>query len=446
MKISTTKTKPYLTFLFSDNLLGVAKLTPDGDKLAFYQDFPLPPNLLLKNEIKNDQEFIKFIIGIKTQLNIEKEEIIVGLSEDKSFSYTITLPPLEPHEINQAIAYKTASFLPFAYKNEYLDWMLIETLPDKNKRVLLCAIPKEIIDKFTTCLLSANLHPVAFETTSLSLFRLIPDEDKKFCFTSSLSGNIATSVFCKDKSLIACAVSEGQEEFIKSLQNMLKYYCPEDCPKPPYKLYLTGKGDTDNFAQAVKPLGFDAIKFPLEDFSLIYSLCHKDILPPEDENSINILPTSLLTDDKNIVKERGKKNLIFITLAILIIFNLILGFANYFLVVKRPGISRSPQKNLIEKAKSYQNKTNTAWQIINDEKITANILAFVVNNKLVKIQGINFSLEKREIVITGIADTRVNLLKFKDELEKNKIFTRVSLPLSVLGSENNIDFNISLKF
>ncbi len=46
------------------------------------------------------------------------------------------------------------------------------------------------------------------------------------------------------------------------------------------------------------------------------------------------------------------------------------------------------------------------------------------------------------VTISGIADRRDNLLKFKDVLEKEDCFSNIDLPLSSLVNKDNIDFQI----
>src|SRR3989344_4822341 len=47
-----------------------------------------------------------------------------------------------------------------------------------------------------------------------------------------------------------------------------------------------------------------------------------------------------------------------------------------------------------------------------------------------------------KIYITGIAKTRDDLLKLKDNLEKNEMFSEVAIPLENLLKKNDISFNI----
>lgn len=60
--------------------------------------------------------------------------------------------------------------------------------------------------------------------------------------------------------------------------------------------------------------------------------------------------------------------------------------------------------------------------------------------KVSSISTKNFAL-----ILTGSADTRDNLISFKDKLAGDKCFTDVDLPLSNLVSRDNADFQMNLK-
>lgn len=54
----------------------------------------------------------------------------------------------------------------------------------------------------------------------------------------------------------------------------------------------------------------------------------------------------------------------------------------------------------------------------------------------------SFSTNDFSVTLAGTADTRDNLITFKDDLEKEKCFSGVDLPLSNLVDKTNVDFQI----
>jgi len=66
-----------------------------------------------------------------------------------------------------------------------------------------------------------------------------------------------------------------------------------------------------------------------------------------------------------------------------------------------------------------------------------------------KIPGIVFNrlraLPERSILLEGKADTRTQLLKFKEELVSSNLFSEVELPLKFLVREEHLAFTINFK-
>jgi len=62
----------------------------------------------------------------------------------------------------------------------------------------------------------------------------------------------------------------------------------------------------------------------------------------------------------------------------------------------------------------------------------------VPNNIIIYTLNIN----QDKILITGLGGTRDELLKFKDELEKSELFSKVAIPLDNLLKKDNVDFSI----
>lgn len=54
----------------------------------------------------------------------------------------------------------------------------------------------------------------------------------------------------------------------------------------------------------------------------------------------------------------------------------------------------------------------------------------------------NFSTDNYSVTVSGTADTRDNLLSFKDNLEKEECFSDINLPLSNLVDKTDVEFKI----
>lgn len=76
-------------------------------------------------------------------------------------------------------------------------------------------------------------------------------------------------------------------------------------------------------------------------------------------------------------------------------------------------------------------------EIVN--KITA------INKNGIEIKSYKINFDSGDVTISGISTDRLNLIDFKTNLEKDEVFSVVTLPLKNLESETNLEFTMNLK-
>ena len=98
--------------------------------------------------------------------------------------------------------------------------------------------------------------------------------------------------------------------------------------------------------------------------------------------------------------------------------------------------------NLKKDIKEFNQKLKTVETIQKDHIAWTNF--FIKFSLLVPddIGIYNLSLNKDKIVITGLAKTRDQLLKFKENLENSSLFSEVVTPLEDLLKKEDVDFHI----
>lgn len=62
----------------------------------------------------------------------------------------------------------------------------------------------------------------------------------------------------------------------------------------------------------------------------------------------------------------------------------------------------------------------------------------------ITLQKLNLD-DKATVQIKGVAKTRSDLLKFKDNLEKSNLFDKFTIPLEFLLKKENVEFDLNLK-
>lgn len=141
---------------------------------------------------------------------------------------------------------------------------------------------------------------------------------------------------------------------------------------------------------------------------------------------------------------------------ILILFSFFLLGLGKFLEMNLKAVSgfqnSSSEKGQYEKI----NTMDKEFEIINSQ--TGDILAIKkdqfywsrmligISESIISGVSINELASKNySVFLSGRADSRDNLIKFKEKLENNQCFTDIKLPLSNLVSKENIDFQLDLK-
>ncbi|MBU4210024.1 pilus assembly protein PilM [Patescibacteria group bacterium] len=453
--------KRYLAFLFTDQNIKVAKLNKRGDSLELFYEFPLSEQTIQNGQIKDSVQLLSVLEQIKSQLKIDDASVIVGISEVKAFVHTLTLPDIELSEIDQAIKFQADTFLPISYQKLYLDWML--TKKKENKlNIVVSAVPKKIINAFTKILIKAGLKPVAFESTAISLFRLLPKENQKLSFVAEIDEISTVLVLGSKTSIKACSVVGKNNHFMDTIQEMKNFYLKKRKQNPP-KIYLCGKKCSDSLLKEIKEkLNLETILLSNKiknipsnresELAVLISLAQKNVTLPEDTKTINILPYSLSQKYKNLSKDRliNSFSLFFIVSVSFLSFFLL------FLYFNCQNKNKNLKENLdpvyssvtasIDKFSFYKNKISLVNQISDQNNLLIQTIKEFLASSFdnIEITGINFDSAKKEFIFTGRAKTRLDLLKLKETLEEKDFINQVTLPVSSLEKASQVEFRMKL--
>lgn len=460
MKLFKNRIRTFPAFLFTERTLQVGIANKERTNFALLHEVALPEGLIQNDQVKDTAKLAAFLQNIRQQLKIIDLHVVVGISEVKATVKSLKLPLLSADEITQAIDEEADSFLPFRPHDEYIDWMLIEKISDEQEYVLVSAVPKAIVDGFVRAFVQAGMQPVAFETTSLSLFRLLPPDARRLSLTIELGDITTVLVLSISGSIEVSSVIQESDDLLEKIKRLTTFYTHKlEGGKPPDSIYVCGSKATPQIAQQIartlsmKPMLLSA-PFPqlAEDkrirYAVLGSLTLKRVAPPADMKSINILPEALsekYSAEQEMMVERPVK------MALLIISIFLVGlnaFTMFFL---------SQAHRTVEESLSYltdsqssvtyaPNKIRTAQSIVAQHEMLAAAIREIsaVTTPLASVRGTHFSAENHTIIISGTAATRDGLLAFRDALAQKEIFTEVTIPFSSLEQERESEFRIVL--
>lgn len=170
----------------SDLSLKIVQLARNKKHLSrfIYGQAAIPEGLIAQGEVKAKKQadlaaFIKKAVLSIGKGKIKTKYAAVSLPEEKSFVDVLRLPKLKKQQINRAVIFEAANYIPVPLDEVYFDFEIIEPqCPASDcSEVLIAATPKKIIDDYILALKLAGFKPFLMEVESLSLARALLRQD-----------------------------------------------------------------------------------------------------------------------------------------------------------------------------------------------------------------------------------------------------------------------------
>lgn len=176
---------------------------------------------------------------------------------------------------------------------------------------------------------------------------------------------------------------------------------------------------------------------------------------------INLLPPGQKTSLTQGFKQR-LASVYIIAFATSVLLGLVLLLPSYFLVDVREATAENERASLINSDESSEREEINERLRLTKERLNAlieqdvRIPLYIVINELAEASGgdvtlSNFGYTRRfgeedsAFTISGNAQTREGLLSFRSLLEANERITDVTLPVSSLAKDRDIDFSIEIE-
>lgn len=167
-------------------------------------------------EIKNLeklQEILKNFYIAKKKSGITAKNVICSVPESQTFIHTISIPSdLSEEELKEAIYWEAGVSIPISIEDAYIDWKKIPcSSGEKNQKIFLSAVPRNIVDNCENVLNSAGFRVAAMETEPDALARII---------SKKISGKDAELVInISDSKTIFAVIRENAARFASSIKN-----------------------------------------------------------------------------------------------------------------------------------------------------------------------------------------------------------------------------------
>ena len=124
------------------------------------------------------------IRAVLDEARIRTKACVFSIPDFSTFSTSFELPPMSAKEVNEAVYYSAAQYIPLPLTETTLDWKLISGAPGSNQplKIFLVAIPTQTVHDYQMVAQLAGLELYAVEAEVLGLARaLVKQSDGCVC-------------------------------------------------------------------------------------------------------------------------------------------------------------------------------------------------------------------------------------------------------------------------
>ena len=134
----------------------------------------------------SSRDIARAIQAVMEEANIKTRKTVFSIPDFSSFFTNFELPPMTKEELPQAVTYEARRHIPLPLGEVTIDWEVIEDRrplnQKKNLKILLVAVPNEVINQYREIARFSNLELLALEAEVFGLVRsliLIPEDEKR---------------------------------------------------------------------------------------------------------------------------------------------------------------------------------------------------------------------------------------------------------------------------
>ena len=131
--------------------------------------------------ILSSEDISRAIRAILQETKIETRSAVFSIPDFSSFFTYFELPAMTKEELSQAVQYEARKHVPLPFAEVTFDWQVIEKLPASSKapfKILLVAVPNEVINQYQEIAKGANLKLSALEAEVFGLIRSFFRDEK----------------------------------------------------------------------------------------------------------------------------------------------------------------------------------------------------------------------------------------------------------------------------
>jgi len=455
--------KPFVSLSFSTNKIQILKLNSGKTKVSNLTTVNIPEGLVTNYRVKDKGKLASFIKGAFSDLKISEKSVGIVVPEFSTFTKLTRIPKLDTKEMDEAVRWQAHEFLPDSSKDMVMDWKIVSTGLSGNQ-VMIAAIDKELLSGYVDAVGMAGLYPVLVETQSLSLLRVADGTGiGKLIVYKSTNEVIVTIVYGKSV-LGSTVVSASNDDYVfQAVMQMVRYYSKVRIEK----IVVAGLGFSQEFyskvqqslgvnVEGVQPKLTGITNQQYQEYLIPISLQLEDPLEPKDETTINLLPPAW-------VRKYSTKKLKLQVWGLMTVGAIVI--LGCFLAVLLSYMMLNNQLKDLKTGPSQEEPTGTVNSVVAQTREVnelANRVSSIDNisvepqdviNKItavrpsgIRITRYSIDLDKGGIQLLGVSASRQALIEFKKAIEEYEEFGSVSIPLSSLEAETDIEYIMTFDY
>jgi len=133
--------------------------------------------------VLSSEDIARAILAIIKETRIKTRACTLSIPDFSTFFTNIELPPMTREELPEAVRAEARSHIPLPIGEVTLDWQVIEgevsDTKKTNLKILLVAVPNEVINQYQRIAKIADLELIALEAEVFGLIRSLVDEEEK---------------------------------------------------------------------------------------------------------------------------------------------------------------------------------------------------------------------------------------------------------------------------
>ncbi|MCH8048753.1 pilus assembly protein PilM [Patescibacteria group bacterium] len=175
----------------------------------------------------SSKDIARALLGILEEAKIETKDAVFSIPDFSSFFTHFELPPMTKEELPEAVRYEARKHIPLPFSEVTFDWQILNKkrfgLPKEPVRILMVAVPNELINQYQEIALLAKLRLSTLEAEVFGLIRSSLKNEEESVVMLDMGAQTTRLMWLKKVyfSLHGLSILEGE-----TFQNALRNLCP----------------------------------------------------------------------------------------------------------------------------------------------------------------------------------------------------------------------------